>query len=33
LYIRPRDVQDEKALITELKTKFKLIYQTHDEVE
>ena len=33
LYVRPRDVQDEKALITELKTKFKLIYQTHDEVE
>jgi acetoin utilization protein AcuB len=33
LYIRPRDVQNEKALITELKTKFKLIYQTHDEVE
>jgi acetoin utilization protein AcuB len=33
LYIRPRDVQDEKALITELKTKFKLIYQTHDKMD
>jgi acetoin utilization protein AcuB len=33
LYIRPRDVQDEKALIAELKTKFKLLYQTHDKIE
>jgi acetoin utilization protein AcuB len=33
LYIRPRGVQDEKALIAELKTKFKLIYQTHDKME
>jgi acetoin utilization protein AcuB len=33
LYVRPRDVRDEKSLIVALKTKFKLLYQTHDEVE
>jgi acetoin utilization protein AcuB len=33
LYIRPRDVKDEKALMVELKTKFKLIYRIHDQVE
>ncbi len=33
LYVRPRDVQNEKSLIAELKTKFKLIYQTHDNMD
>ena len=33
LYVRPRDVKDEKALIAELKTRFKLIYQTHDKMD
>ena len=33
LYIRTKDVENEEALFAELKSKFKLIYRIHDEVE
>ena len=33
LYIRTKDVKDEEALFAELKSKFKLIYRIHDEVD
>ena len=33
LYVRPRDVQNEKSLIDELKSRFKLIYQARDKVD
>jgi len=33
LYIRTKDVKNEEALFAELKSKFKLIYRIHDEVE
>ena len=33
LYVRPREVKDEKALIAELETRFKLVYHAHDKLE
>jgi acetoin utilization protein AcuB len=33
VYIRTRDVGDENSLFDELKSKFKVLYKTHDEVE
>jgi acetoin utilization protein AcuB len=33
LYVRPKDVQNERSLIDELKTRFKLLYHTHDKME
>jgi acetoin utilization protein AcuB len=33
LYVRTKNVQDEKALFSELEGKFKLIYRIHDELD
>ena len=33
LYVRTKNVQDEKALFAELEGKFKLIYRIHDELD
>ena len=33
LYLRTKNVQDEKALFSELEGKFKLIYRIHDELD
>jgi len=33
LYVRPREVKDEQALIAELETRFKLVYHAHDKLE
>lgn len=33
LYVRTKDVEDEKALFSELEGKFKLIYRIHDELD
>lgn len=33
LYVRTKNVEDEKALFSELEGKFKLIYRIHDELD